>query len=122
MTRSTKARLLFVSVSLVLGCSSALGQDPTKIDPTIYNCAFENERVRICEITFKPGARIALHSHPDRVTYVVAGGSLAVTDPDGKTQDSKLRAGQSWFRRADSHAVINNGDTEVKLFMVELKR
>jgi quercetin dioxygenase-like cupin family protein len=76
MAREGKLRIALLTVALVLGTSSAFGQDPGKIDPSIYKCTLENKRVRLCEVTFKPGAKIALHSHPDRVVYVVSGGSI----------------------------------------------
>jgi hypothetical protein len=35
--------------------------------PNIYKRLFENDRVRLFEVRFKPGECIALHSHPDHV-------------------------------------------------------
>ena len=93
-----------------------------KIDPSIYKCTLEKERVRLCEVTFKPGAKIVLHSHPDRVVYSVGGGTLTVAGPDGKTKDYAYEPGPAFWFTASSHSAVNNGKTEAKLVMVELKK
>jgi beta-alanine degradation protein BauB len=122
MTRDGKSRIALLAAALVLGTSSAFAQDPAKIDPTIYKCTLENERVRLCEVVFKPGARIALHSHPDRVVYVVSGGTLAVAGQDGVAKDYTYAPGQAFWFTASSHSAVNNSKTEIKLVMVELKQ
>jgi quercetin dioxygenase-like cupin family protein len=122
MIRHGKSGTALLAVTLAVGISSAFGQDPAKIDPSIYRCTLENERVRLCEVIFKPGAKIALHRHPDRVVYVVGGGRLAVTGEDGKTRDYTYEPGQAFWFTASSHSAVNNGKAEVKLVMVELKQ
>ena len=104
-----------------LGASSALAQDPAKVGPNIYKCTFDNDRVRLCEVTFKPGAKIPVHSHPDHVAYVIRGGTLAVTGEDGKAQEFALKPGQALWLPAQSHSAVNKGKGEVKLVVVELK-
>ena len=122
MTRASKSQIALLAATLALGTAAAFGQDPAKVDPSIYKCTLENERVRVCEVTFKPGAKIALHSHPDRVVYVVGGGTLAVAGPDGKTKDYTYEPGQMFWFTESSHSAVNNGKSEVKLVMVELKQ
>ena len=104
-----------------LGASSALAQDPAKVGPNIYKCTLDNERVRLCEVTFKPGGKIPVHSHPDHVAYVVRGGKLTVTGEDGKAQDLALKPGQALWLPAQSHSAVNSGKAEVKLVVLELK-
>ena len=141
MTSNSNWPTLLLAASLALGASFAGAQDPAKvdekkllfsldrdgnvlveIDPGIYNCSFENERVRVCEITFKPGAKIALHWHPDRVVYSVGGGTLTVTGEDGKPKDIAYRPGQVFWFTASQHSAVNNGNVDVKLLMVELRQ
>ena len=120
MVRDGKYISSLVAV-FALGASSAFAQDPAKVGPNIYKCTLDNERVRLCEVTFKPGAKIPVHSHPDHVAYVVRGGKLAVTGADGKAQDLSLKSGQALWLPAQSHSAVNSGKTEVKLVVVELK-
>jgi beta-alanine degradation protein BauB len=121
MKRESNSRIALLAMSLALGTAPAFAQDPAKIDPSIYKCTLENERVRLCEVVFKPGAKIALHAHPDRVVYVVSGGTLAVSGPDGKPKDYTYEPGQAFWFTASSHSAVNNSKTEIKLVMVDLK-
>lgn len=122
MARNAKSKIMMVMLSIAAAMSGAFGQDPAKLDPTIYKCTLENEQMRLCEITFKPGAKIAIHSHPDRVVYSVGAGTLTVAGADGKPQDVTYQPGQAFWFPASSHSAVNNGKVEVKLVMVELKQ
>jgi quercetin dioxygenase-like cupin family protein len=55
------------------------------------------------------------------VIYVVGRGTPAVAGPDGKTKDYTYEPGQTFWFTASPHSAVNNGNTEVKLVMVELK-
>ena len=120
MVRDRKYISSLIAV-FALGASSAAAQDPAKVATNIYKCTLDNERVRVCEVTFKPGAKIPVHSHPDHVVYVVGGGKLTITGADGKAQDVPLKSGQALWLPAQSHSAVNSGKTEVKLAVVELK-
>lgn len=95
--------------------------DPTVVGPTVYKKVFENDRIRANEITFKPGASIAMHSHPDHFVYGLSSGTLKVTGSDGKTVDIWVKPGDAIWLDAQSHSAVNPGTTELKLIQVELK-
>jgi len=103
------------------GAAPAKGGDPLEVGPNIYRKAFDNEQVRVMEVTFKPGDKIALHQHPDHFVYVVTPGKLRISGADGKAQDLDLKAGQAMFLPAQSHSAENPGTTETKLVVVELR-
>jgi len=116
----------FLDMSLLVAALAALAaplraQDPVRVGPDIYKCTFENERVRVCEVTFKPGAKIATHSHPNHLVYSLTGGKLLVTGPDGKATESVSKAGDVTWSPATTHSGSNPGPTEVKVLVVELK-
>jgi quercetin dioxygenase-like cupin family protein len=92
-----------------------------KVGPDIYKLAFENERVRAMEVTFKPGAKIAMHSHPDHYVYIMTPGKLKITNSSGATSELAGKAGESTFIKAESHMAENIGSTEFKALVVELK-
>ena len=97
------------------------GQDPTKVDATIYKSLFENERVRANMITFLPGKSIAMHAHPDHVIYWITGGTLRITNQGEKPVEITGKEGDVMFLPAVSHAAENIGKTEIRIFQVELK-
>jgi quercetin dioxygenase-like cupin family protein len=86
----------------------------------MYKLLFENDRVRVMEVTFKPGERIAEHSHPDHFAYVVTGGKLKITAGE-KTTEADLTPGQVLWIAAEKHWAVNVGSTEVRLMVTELK-
>ena len=114
----------------VAACAAALSAqtpakkypDPHVAGPDIYRTVLENESIRVYEVTFKPGARIAAHSHPDHVAYIVSGGTLRVTQPGQTPQIFQLKTGEAAFLPAQSHDAENTGATEVKLATVELRK
>jgi quercetin dioxygenase-like cupin family protein len=99
---------------------TASAQDPLEAAPDMYKKHFENDRIRVMEVTFQPGQKIAPHSHPDHVAYLLSGGKLAVT-ANGKTEDVEVKTGDVVWFDAVTHEAANVGDTEIRILVVELK-
>lgn len=101
------------------------GKDPLKAGGKMYKKVFENEKVRVLEVTFKKGAKIAEHAHPDHFNYVAEAGQLEVTAPgaEGVKEKQKLdlTLGQGVFIPATAHSAKNTGKTQVRIVVVELK-
>lgn len=113
---------LAVVLGLVFSAKWVLAQDPVQVGPNIYKrVAFENERVRVCDIEFKPGDKIAMHSHPDHFVYVLSPGKLRLSYPDGTSKEMEAKEGDVVWVPAESHAGENIGDTDFKAIVVELK-
>lgn len=99
----------------------AASMDPMSVAPEMYKKLFENEQVRVMEVTFAPGGKIAMHSHPDHFVYVVEGGSLRITDDAGKVTDATVAPGQVLWFDGQSHRAENTGGSQVRLTVTELK-
>jgi quercetin dioxygenase-like cupin family protein len=97
------------------------GPDPLTVGANIYKLVFENERVRVLDVSFKPGDKIAMHAHPDHAAYVRSGGKLKVSPSTGAPQELDLKTGQGAFLPAQSHSAENVGKTPLKLVVVEIK-
>lgn len=96
-----------------------------KIDPlvaahNVYKFVMENDRVRVLQVTFKPGDTAKMHHHPDHVVYALRGGKLKLTS-GGKTSEIGMESGQALFLKAQDHEATNTGKTTVDLIVVELK-
>jgi quercetin dioxygenase-like cupin family protein len=111
-----------------VGCAASLvfagaaeAQDPMKVGTGIYSLVFENERVRVCDIKFDPGEKIAPHSHPDHFVYVLSAGTLEVEKPDGSKTLLESAPGQVLWIPAETHWATNVGKTEFHAIVVELK-
>ena len=113
----------FVLALVVLGSATfrGLAQDPLAVAPEMYKLLFENERVRVMEVTFQPGQKIAPHSHPDHYVYVAEAGTLRLFHPEGEPSDVTLQVGQVIWIPAETHWAENAGTTTIRLIVNELK-
>lgn len=112
-----------IAVSAHILCSvSVFAQDPVKVAPNNYKVAFENETVRVIEVTAKAGDKVASHSHPDHAVYAVTAGKIKFTYPDGKSKEVEKKAGEAIWIKAETHATENVGTGEFKAVVIELKK
>lgn len=81
----------------------------------------ENDRVRVIEVRLKPGENTGLQSEPDRVAYVLSGGKVKFSFPDGKAMEFEAKQGNVIWRKAEDHVVENVGSTDIHGVVVKLK-
>lgn len=83
----------------------------------------ENDRVRVTEWRFAPGATTGWHRHEfDYVVVPMTTGKLLLKEPDGE-RIAELTAGISYARETGvEHDVINANDFEFVFVEVEIKR
>src|SRR5687767_3851718 len=116
----TTMRVLF-TVFLFFVTTALVAQDPIVVAPKLYKKVFENDKVRVLEVNLKAGEKIAAHSHPAHVAYVVNPGKLRITDSAGKAMDAEPKAGEViWFDPV-THSAENTGTTDLKIAVIELK-
>jgi len=115
--------LLTLSLALGLAGTACAGgsMDPLAVGGDVYKKVFENDAVRVMEVTFAVGTKIAMHTHPDHFAYVMKGGSIRITNEAGKVTDAALIPGQVLWIDAETHAAENTGTTELKILVTELK-
>ena len=81
-----------------------------------------NDRVRVVEVTMKPGAETDTVELPVRVTRTIKGGTLTRTFPGGKKEKVRFKTGEVRYGEAVSmHAVKNAGRSTIVLYSVFLK-
>ena len=95
--------------------------DALNTAPNVHKPIMENDRVRVFDARIKPGEKAAMHTHPDHIVYVFNDGKLKLSPSKGKTQEMDLKAGQTIWMDAISHAAENLGKTDAHLLVVELK-
>lgn len=83
----------------------------------------DNDQVRIYEATMASGAKTWEHSPPaDEASYILSGGKVKITLPDGTARTQELKAGEAmWNSTPETHVAENLGDTEIRLLTIELK-
>jgi beta-alanine degradation protein BauB len=83
----------------------------------------DNERVRVTEWRFAPGAATGWHRHEmDYVVVPMLDGELELVGPDGERTRAQLSNGVPYFRNAGvEHDVINANAFEFAFVEIELK-
>ena len=83
----------------------------------------DNERTRVTEWRFAPGAATGWHRHEyDYVVVPQTTGRLRLLGPDGAEADAELTAGVSYYREAGvEHDVVNANEFAFVFVEVEFK-
>ncbi len=115
----TKLSGTIAFVGLVFCLSQA--QDATKVEPTHYRLAFENDKVQVVYIHYGPHEKSKLHSHPGGVVVDLTEAHLRFTDQNGKTQEVYSKAGEARWFPPFRHKVENLGDQAFSAIYVGLK-
>ena len=107
---------------VILFTRVSLAQDAVKVDPKHYKVEFENDEVRVLRITYGPGEKSVMHSHPEGVVVLLNDGDGKFTFPDGKTQDNKFKAGTVIWSPETTHQPENTGKKTFEVIQIELKK
>jgi quercetin dioxygenase-like cupin family protein len=116
-----KVSLVTVAVLGAVFALPAMAQDPIKVDAKHYKVEFENDQVRILRVKYDPKEKSVMHEHPGAVAVFLTDGNVKFATPDGKSQDSKVKAGTVQFTPGGKHLPENVGDKPFELVLVELK-
>lgn len=92
----------------------------TAAKATVY---VDNERTRVTEWRFAPGAATGWHHHDhDYVVVPLLDGRLKLIGNDGAESFADLKAGVPYFRRAGvEHDVVNANTFEYAFIETEIK-
>jgi quercetin dioxygenase-like cupin family protein len=114
-------RVLFLTLFVLALAVPALAQDPVKVDAKHYKVEFENKQVRVLRIKYGPNEKSVMHWHPNAIAIFVTDINGKFTFPNGKTQDTTAKAGETRWTPAGRHLPENTGDQPFEVILVELK-
>ena len=80
--------------------------------PKSAKVIFENNLIRVIEITMRKGDNVPMHSHNKGLSYSLTNGKIKSTGENGKSGVIKVKKGEvSWSDTdgAETHAVQNLG-------------
>ncbi len=103
-------------VSFYLQSASAAGSDAKVL--------LENDRVRVRQVLFQPGARPGSHTHAyAHVGVILDEGSLGFVEKGKKDETVNFKSGDAGWRDANvTHEVFNAGKKPIRVVEVELKK
>jgi len=96
--------------------------DALQAAPKAYKLLMENGKVRVLDLHLNPRETAQMHNHPnDHVVYVLNNAKFKLTFSDGKSDAFDLKAGQTLWLEAGSHATENIGTSEGHNIVIEIK-
>ncbi|HEX3846340.1 MAG TPA: hypothetical protein VHV81_03085 [Steroidobacteraceae bacterium] len=98
----------------------ALAQDAIQYHLKHLTVLAEDDKVRVLRYAPHAGDKTPMHSHPESVVYVVKGGKVRYTFPDGTTKEGELKTGAAMIRPPVTHA--DEALTDVESILIELKK
>lgn len=114
-------RLIVLAGSIALLSSTVLlAQDAMQYGVKHLKVLAEDDKVRVLEYTPKKGDKTPVHSHPYAVVYVLKGGKVKYTMPDGSTRISELHAGETLLRPPVTHS--DEALDDVDTILIEIKK
>ena len=123
MKRSALCSMLVI-VSATAFCTSVVAADYpdgcTAAGPTHCKILKEEGKVRVIDYTAKAGDKIAMHSHPAHVVYVLQGGKTKFTMADNSVKEVDTKPGDVMINPATVHAADHL--TDVHVIIMEMKQ
>jgi quercetin dioxygenase-like cupin family protein len=110
-----------VLFAVIILSGYSFAQDAVKVDPKHYKVEFENDQVRVLRITYGPGEKSKMHSHPEGMVVFLTDSKGKFTFPDGKTQENNYKKGLFSWVPASTHQAENLGDKPFELLQIEMK-
>lgn len=95
---------------------------PEMVSPEIYNVVGDYQDFIVLMANFEPGKSDNMHYHGNLLYYVIEGGLVEVTLPDGTVNTRELKTG--FLAKQDAgteHRVKNIGDNTIKVLAIEEK-
>ena len=126
MILRTMSLVAFLTASASVNAEPPAPPLPTAFDAkwhgqTVCEPLFENATMRAARCTFPPGGGHERHFHPPHWGYIIAGGTMRITDAKG-TNVRELKSGTNWWSDGiDWHEAVNVGTTTSVYIIVEPK-
>jgi len=114
--------VLLAALALGLAAKTAMAEDLAKVMPDDVKVLIDNDRVRVLDVTHKPGVKEPMHSHPAYVSVNLSDTKVKVTTPDGKTVEKVRKAGEVSWSEATTHALETVGTAGSHTIVIELKK
>jgi quercetin dioxygenase-like cupin family protein len=105
---------------LLFSCPAVFGQDAMQYGVKHLTVLAEDQKVRVLRYAPHKGDKTPTHSHPSTVVYVLRGGKVKYTMPDGSTKISELKTGEALIRPPVTHS--DEALDDVEAILIEIKQ
>jgi hypothetical protein len=95
----------------------------TKKGEPVVKVFLDNDKVRVFQVTYRPGDASPSVERPLRVIRVLKGGTLTLIYPDGKREKLAWKTGEVKVREATpAYSPKNEGQSNIVLYVVYVKK
>ena len=119
-------------INIILIEHKKLGSTPTfendvnlsahAVSPDIYEIVHEDELIKVYTAIFSAGSSDEIHEHGMNTAYVITGGKVQITGPDGIVNERSIPDGAVLHSdKMVRHQVKNIGETDIKVLLAEYK-
>jgi len=109
-----------LATATLLAPHLASAQDPMQYGVKHLKVVAEDDKVRVLKYFPQKGDKTPMHSHPEAVVYVIKGGRVRYTFPDGTTREVELKTGDAGIRPPVTHA--DEALDSVESILIEIKK
>ena len=85
----------------------------------MYKLLFENEVVRVIEISLKAGQTDNQHSYRDETVYFITGSKVKISLSSGNSLEADIPIGHVMWHEEWTHTVSNIGHKDPRAIVVE---
>lgn len=117
-----KVAFAFIAMLYALG-STAYAQDgkTQAIAGAVVASLLDNDRVRVFEVSLKPGVKVPSPAHPAHLMYMLTEGTLVFSEDGKRPYEMIFKAGEAVWVPAQARAQ-NESEKEVRALIVEVKQ
>jgi beta-alanine degradation protein BauB len=112
--------LAIASTLMLVVAGRAAAQDKTP-KPADVKGLLDNEKVKVAEVRFKPGAVSKMQERGPRVIYYFTATHLKIATSDGKAAERHFKAGEVAWRDKETTEATNIGKNEARFLVVFVK-
>ena len=95
---------------------------PAQNPSDVYKLLLDNANVRVYLATFKPGAKVPPREFPNHLIYMQTDGTLVFEQAGHTGYEMTFKAGDAQWFPAQTRAMENDTNQEVRLLIVEVKQ
>ena len=96
-------------------------RDPVLVDPEHFRVDFQNEQVRVVHLSIKGTQQTRMHEEPAVLAVCIKECHVRLSEPDGKTKDLNMQAGDTHWIWEDTRSEKNLGKEPLEMLLIEMK-
>ncbi len=112
----------FIGACLVAMLVPAAAQNARPALPENGPKLLENEQIKVHELRLKAGTRTESRNFPNTFLYALTDGALVFVPPGRTPYELTFKSGEALWLSAQQAAIANEGESDIRALLVEIKQ